>query len=234
MYTKDTLDLWYSGQGVWEHVPKTNWDDWKWQLKNRLTQKAQISKYLKLSEEESLGLDIAGDKLLVSITPHFFNLIDPDDPNCPIRKQVIPTKEEGVVLSYENEDPVGEEQSMAIPGLVHRYPDRVLFLVTDRCGSYCRYCTRSRLVSNAQGYGFRPNIDQCLNYIRKHTEIRDVLISGGDPYFYLIVSSLSCLMNSLRYLMLNLLGLVPVYLSFFHNVSPQDYWVPLRHTLIYG
>ena len=196
MYTKDTLDLWYSGQGVWEHVPKTNWDDWKWQLKNRLTQKAQISKYLKLSEEESLGLDIAGDKLLVSITPHFFNLIDPDDPNCPIRKQVIPTKEEGVVLSYENEDPVGEEQSMAIPGLVHRYPDRVLFLVTDRCGSYCRYCTRSRLVSNAQGYGFRPNIDQCLDYIRKHTEIRDVLISGGDPLL-LSDSKLTVLFNEL-------------------------------------
>ncbi len=181
MFTKDTLNLWYSGQGMWKETPKNNWDDWRWQLKNRLTQKVQIAKLLKLSEYESAGLDIANDKLLVSITPHFFNLIDPDDPNCPIRKQVIPTKDEGVCLSYENEDPVGEEQSMAIPGLVHRYPDRVLFLVTDRCGSYCRYCTRSRLVSNAQGYGFRPNFEQCLNYIREHKEIRDVLISGGDP-----------------------------------------------------
>ena len=100
---------------------------------------------------------------------------------CPIRKQIIPSNAEGVVLDYENADPVGEEKSMVTPGLVHRYPDRVLFLVTDRCGSYCRYCTRSRLVSNAQGYGFHPNIDQCLDYIRTHSNIRDVLLSGGDP-----------------------------------------------------
>ena len=135
--------------------------------------------------------------------------------------RLIPTKEEGVVLSYENEDPVGEEQSMAIPGLVHRYPDRVLFLVTDRCGSYCRYCTRSRLVSNAQGYGFRPNIDQCLDYIRKHTEIRDVLISGGDPLL-LSDSKLTVLFNELAQ--------IP-HVEFIRIGSRLPVFLPQRHHL---
>ncbi|MEK9772935.1 MAG: KamA family radical SAM protein [Opitutae bacterium] len=181
MYSKDTFNLWHSGQGHWRSVPVSDWNDWTWQLRNRLNHKDDISKYLSLSEDESDGLDIAKDKLLVSITPHFFNLIDPSNPHCPIRKQVIPSKAEKIFLDHEDIDPVGEEGSMVTPGLVHRYPDRVLFLVTDRCGSYCRYCTRSRLVSNAQGYGFHPNFEQNLAYIRNHEEIRDVLISGGDP-----------------------------------------------------
>ena len=181
MHSKDSLNLWQSGQGYWKNIPASQWNDWKWQMRNRLSHKTEFCEYLSLNEDESIGLDIAKDKLLVSVTPHFFNLIDPDNPLCPIRKQVLPNKSEGISLGYEDVDPVGEEGSMVTPGLVHRYPDRVLFLVTDRCGSYCRYCTRSRLVSNAQGYGFHPNFEQGLDYIRKHTEIRDVPISGGDP-----------------------------------------------------
>ena len=196
MHNKDSLDLWKKGQGHWKDISETEWNDWKWQMRNRLSTKENISKYLSLSCDEKQGLDISKDKLLVSITPYFFNLIDTDNANCPIRKQVIPNGAEGKVLHYENPDPVGEEGSMVSPGLVHRYPDRVLFLVTDRCGSYCRYCTRSRLVSNAQGYGFHPNFEQNLEYIKSHTEIRDVLLSGGDPLI-LSDNKLSILLNEL-------------------------------------
>ena len=181
MYSTDTLNDWHEGQGFWQSVPFSDWSDWRWQMRNRLTKKSDFLKYIELTDRESDGLDIAQTKLSVSVTPHFFNLIDANDPNCPIRKQVIPTSNEGVIHDYEDIDPVGEESSMVSPGLVHRYPDRVLFLVTDRCGAYCRYCTRSRLVSNAQGYGFHPNYDQNISYIKSHPEIRDVLLSGGDP-----------------------------------------------------
>lgn len=181
MFPADKLSNWFQGQGHWLNVPEESWNDWRWQLKNRLSDKDTITSMITLSQEESRGLEIAKKKLLVSITPYFFNLINSTDFKCPIRKQVIPTELEARRNVNESSDPVGEEKSMPIPGLVHRYPDRVLFLVTDRCGSYCRYCTRSRLVSNAQGYGFHPNFDNCIKYIKSHTEIRDVLISGGDP-----------------------------------------------------
>ena len=181
MHPIDNTECWYRGKGYWSDVCDADWNDWKWQMKNRLTKKEDVQRYLNLSNEELVGFKISGEKLLVSITPHFFNLINPKDVDCPIRKQVIPTGSEAVFSPNEFSDPVGEEGSSPVPGIVHRYPDRVLFLVTDRCASYCRYCTRSRLVSNANGYGFRPNIEEGLDYISKHKNIRDVLISGGDP-----------------------------------------------------
>ena len=196
MFPIDNLDNWHSGKGFWSDTTDAEWNDWKWQLRNRITKKEQFERYLKVSDSESEGLSISSSKLLVSVTPHFLNLINPIDPDCPIRKQVIPSNQEGFVFPYEDPDPVGEERSMVVSGLVHRYPDRVLFLTTDRCGSYCRYCTRSRLVSNAQGYGFHPNFEKNLDYIKKHTEVRDVLLSGGDPLL-LSDSKLSYLINEL-------------------------------------
>jgi lysine 2,3-aminomutase len=134
-----------------------------------------------LTPEEYAGTQLANHKLALAITPYFFNLIDPADENCPIRWQVIPRVEETHTASWEMSDPCGEDSHSPVPGLVHRYPDRVLFLVTDRCAAYCRYCTRSRLVSNATGYDFHPDFAQQINYIREHPEVRDVLFSGGDP-----------------------------------------------------
>jgi lysine 2,3-aminomutase len=134
-----------------------------------------------LTPEERRGVAFAGKKLALAITPYFFNLIDRNDPNCPIRLQVIPRDNEMITSAEEREDSLGEDEHSPVPGLVHRYPDRVLFLVTDRCASYCRYCTRSRLVSNAQDYNFHPEYEQGLRYIESHPEIRDVLLSGGDP-----------------------------------------------------
>ena len=137
-----------------------------------------------LTPEEYAGTSLANHKLALGITPYFFNLIDPADEFCPIRWQVIPRIEETHTASWEMNDPCGEDSHSPVPGLVHRYPDRVLFLVTDRCASYCRYCTRSRLVSNATGYDFHPEFDRQIEYIRNHTTIRDVLLSGGDPLLF--------------------------------------------------
>ena len=172
-----------AGRGPWADVPEEQWSDWRWQLKNRVTNLEQLERLLPtLTAEERAGALVAGrSKLAVAITPYFFNLIDPTDPHCPIRRQVIPRIEETHTAGWELSDPCGEDSHSPVPGLVHRYPDRVLFLVTDRCAAYCRYCTRSRLVSNASGYDFHPEFDRQVEYIAAHPEVRDVLLSGGDP-----------------------------------------------------
>jgi len=179
-YVENRSD-WFLGQGLWQQVPASDWGDWTWQLKNRLTSAAQLEQFMTLTADEQAGCAHAGQKLALAITPYFFNLIDRNDPDCPIRKQVIPRAAESVVSEEETLDSLGEDAHSPVPGLVHRYPDRVLFLVTDRCAAYCRYCTRSRLVSNAQDYNFHPEYEQGLRYIEAHPEIRDVLLSGGDP-----------------------------------------------------
>ena len=182
MYPKDKIENWFDGKGHWNNVSDKNWFDWKWQMRNRLTKKNDFLEYLQLTDSEIQGFNIAKSKLSVAVTPYFFNLIDPNNPNCPVRKQVLPTSSESNTSIDELNDPVGEEKYMPVSGIVHRYPDRVLFLVTDRCASYCRYCTRSRLVSNAQDYGFHAELENGLSYIEKNTSIRDVLLSGGDPF----------------------------------------------------
>ena len=179
-YTEDR-SAWYEGQGLWQHVPASDWNDWVWQLKNRLTSVAQLEEHMTLTPDEKAGCLFASHKLALAITPYFFNLIDRNDPQCPIRQQVIPRGGEAILSEEETLDSLGEDEHSPVPGLVHRYPDRVLFLVTDRCAAYCRYCTRSRLVSNAQDYNFHPEFEQGLRYIENHPEVRDVLISGGDP-----------------------------------------------------
>jgi len=175
-----------AGRGSWGAVPEADWNDWRWQLKNRVTRLEQLERLLPgMSREERAGVLLAGEsKLALAITPHFFNLIDGADETCPIRRQVLPRLEETETAPWETLDPVGEDAHSPVPGLVHRYPDRVLFLVTDRCAAYCRYCTRSRLVSNASGYDFHPEFDRQIAYIASHPEIRDVLLSGGDPLLF--------------------------------------------------
>jgi len=174
-------DTWFEGQGLWQHIPTSDWQNWIWQLKNRLTSVEHLEQYMTLTPDEKAGCLFASQKLSLAITPYFFNLIDRDDPDCPLRKQMIPRVGETQVSAEEMLDSLGEDEHSPVPGLVHRYPDRVLFLVTDRCAAYCRYCTRSRLVSNAQDYNFHPEYEQGLRYIESHPEVRDVLLSGGDP-----------------------------------------------------
>ena len=167
--------------GYWPEATTDEWSDYKWQLKNRVSTLADLESRLKLTDEERAGVLLAGNKLAMSITPHFFNLIDPGDPNCPIRRQVIPRLEEAWTAPEEMADPCGEDSHMPVPGLVHRYPDRVLFLVTDRCASYCRYCTRSRVVSGVGEQRLETQWEKAFKYLEKTPQVRDVLLSGGDP-----------------------------------------------------
>ncbi len=174
-----------AGRGFWSDVPDRDWNNWRWQLQNRISTLGQLQRLMPtLTPEEYAGTQLANTKLALGITPYFFNLLDPADEHCPIRRQVVPRVEETRTAPWEMIDPCGEDSHSPVPGLVHRYPDRVLFLVTDRCASYCRYCTRSRLVSNASGYDFHPDFDRQIDYIRRHRQVRDVLLSGGDPLLF--------------------------------------------------
>ena len=187
-----------SGQGTWANVAEADWEDWRWQLKNRVSSLEGLqSRIPDLTPQEIEGAQLADTKLAMAITPHFFNLIDGNDPDCPIRRQMLPSVRETETAPWEMGDPCGEDSHSPVPGLVHRYPDRVLFLVTDRCAAYCRYCTRSRLVSNALGYDFRPNFKEQIEYIRRTPAVRDVLLSGGDALL-LSDSKLRQLLTELR------------------------------------
>ena len=181
----------------WGAVSTEQWNDWSWQLRNRIQNLAQLEARLSLTPEERAGTILAGKKLALGITPHFFNLIDREDPDCPIRRQVVPRIEESITAPDEMLDPCGEDASMPVPGLVHRYPDRVLLLVTDRCASYCRYCTRSRVVSGAGEQELTVDLEGAFAYLEKHPEVRDVLLSGGDPLL-LSDSKLDAILTRLR------------------------------------
>lgn len=161
-------------------VPDALWGDWRWQLKHRLTDLAQIGRYVQLTEDERRGLRMAPQLFRVAITPYYLSLIDAEHPFCPVRLQVIPTSDEVVTSPAEHRDPLGEDGLSPVTGLVHRYPDRVLLLALDRCAIYCRHCNRKRLVGQESPIS-REELDRAIAYIREHREIRDVLISGGDP-----------------------------------------------------
>ena len=170
-----------SAPGYWTGVSPLDWEKYQWQLKHRVQRLEDLEKHLELTEEERAGILLTGTKLASAVTPHFFNLIDSKDPNCPIRRQVIPRVEETFESAEEMSDPCGEDSHMPVPGLVHRYPDRVLFLVTDRCASYCRYCTRSRVVSGVSEQKLDTQWEAAFAYLERTPEVRDVLLSGGDP-----------------------------------------------------
>ncbi len=167
---------------LWPDVADSDWNDYRWQLKHRVSTLSDLESRMTLTDEERAGVLLAGTKLAMSITPHFFQLIDRNDPDCPIRRQVIPRIEEAWTAPEEMADPCGEDSHMPVPGLVHRYPDRVLFLVTDRCASYCRYCTRSRVVSGVGEQHLEIQWEAAFRYIENNPQIRDVLLSGGDPF----------------------------------------------------
>ena len=185
--------------GYWDGqaIAPPDWNNATWQLKHRITSLAQLEEHLVLTQEERAGVLLSGNKLAMAITPHYFNLIDATDPDCPIRRQVIPRIEETLDDPAEMSDPCGEDSHMPVPGLVHRYPDRVLFLVTDRCASYCRYCTRSRVVSGVGEQHLHMEHEAAFKYLEKHHEVRDVLLSGGDPLL-LSDAKLDSLLTRLR------------------------------------
>ncbi|MBV8201351.1 MAG: KamA family radical SAM protein [Acidobacteria bacterium] len=157
------------------------WGDWRWQMRHRLTRLDQFDRLLRLTEPERRGLTLASEKFSVAVTPYFAALIDPEDPDCPIRRQVVPVEGELVVSPGDMTDPLDEDGASVVEGLVHRYPDRVLFLVLDTCAAYCRYCTRSRLVSQGELEPLGRRVEAVIAYLQAHHEVRDVLLSGGDP-----------------------------------------------------
>lgn len=164
----------------WEDVPSAQWNDWRWQLTHRLGTAEELARVVRLTPEERAGLSAPGH-FRVGVTPYFASLMDPDDPHCPIRRQVIPTERELLASAGEASDSLAEDSHSPVPGLVHRYPDRVLLLAVDVCASYCRYCTRSRLVGHGQMAPSEARIEKALEYVRKTPTVRDVLLSGGDP-----------------------------------------------------
>ncbi len=165
---------------IYRDIPDEQWNNWRWQLSHRLNTADEIGQVIPLTESERKALN-APNLFRVDITPYFISLIDPDDPDDPIRKQVIPTDAEMVPFTAMMEDSLAEDRHSPVPGLVHRYPDRVLMLVTTQCASYCRYCTRSRIVGDPSATFSRSEFEMQLEYIRRTPQIRDVLLSGGDP-----------------------------------------------------
>jgi lysine 2,3-aminomutase len=160
------------------HISDEDWNNWKWQVKNRITTLEELKKYLSLTEEEEDPRIL--HEYRMAVTPYYLSLIDPDDPYDPIRKQAIPTVHELCRVSSDLEDPLSEDVDSPVPGLTHRYPDRVLFLVTENCSMYCRHCTRRRFAGHHDMAPPQSQIDACIEYISKTPAIRDVLLSGGD------------------------------------------------------
>ncbi|MHC1782913.1 MAG: lysine 2,3-aminomutase [Anaerolineaceae bacterium] len=165
---------------VFQDVPAELWNDWRWQLSHRLNSVEDFEKVFPLVEDERKALSTSG-LFRVEITPYFVSLIQPDDPNDPVRRQVIPTDCEVVTFTGMMEDSLAEDRHSPVPGLVHRYPDRVLMMVTTQCASYCRYCTRSRIVGDPNENFSRSEFDLQIDYLKRTPQVRDVLLSGGDP-----------------------------------------------------
>lgn len=160
-----------------------DWNDWKWQVRNRIRKLEDVNRFLELTEDEAEAVRLRTANLPIAITPYYMSLIHPTDSTQPIRRTHVPVGDEFIQHAGEDPDPLNEDHDTAVPGLVHRYPDRVLFLTTGFCSTYCRYCTRSRMVGETNGeYSFSTSQwEKAAQYIEAHPEIRDCLLSGGDP-----------------------------------------------------
>jgi lysine 2,3-aminomutase len=173
-----------SAAGRYRYFPGVTdvcWNDWKWHFRNRITTVAQLSHLIPLTIEEQRQLKLVTGRYPLSITPYYLSLIDPDNPDDPVRKQAVPSVLEMTLVAVGREDPLAEKEDSVVPGLVHRYPDRVLMVLTDICPMLCRHCTRKR--EWRYGGWVRPpaEVEAMLDYLRRHGEVRDVVISGGDP-----------------------------------------------------
>jgi lysine 2,3-aminomutase len=166
---------------IWADTPEKDWNNWVWQQQKRIKSMDVLEKVLNVTQEERDAFAQSHEMFNMGITPYYASLMDKDDPNCPIRLQSVPKKGELFVAPIDLEDPLGEEKDMPVPGITHRYPDRVLFYTTHNCPVYCRHCTRKRKVSDPSSAAQTKQLEEGLAYIEAHKEIRDVVISGGDP-----------------------------------------------------
>jgi lysine 2,3-aminomutase len=166
---------------LFPNVPDSDWDDWKWHFRHRITTVEALGRYIPLSAEERSQLELVTKRYPMAITPYYLSLIDFDNPNDPVRRQAVPAFEEITMASLGLEDPLAEKEDSVVPGLVHRYPDRALMVLTDICPMLCRHCTRKREWHHGAWTRTSSEIETMLDYLRNHTEVRDVIISGGDP-----------------------------------------------------
>ena len=166
--------------GLFADVPENLWNDWHWQVANRAETVEDLKKYMTLTPDEEEGVRKTLGKLRMAVTPYYLSLIDLNDPFDPIRKMAITRAEELEYADYEDADPLHEDTDSPTPGLTHRYPDRVLLLITDQCSMYCRHCTRRRFAGQNDCEVPMAQIDKCIDYVAAHPEVRDVLLSGGD------------------------------------------------------
>lgn len=171
----------YQQISLYKDVNPLEWEDWRWQLEHRIRAKEELSQIIKLTAEEESGIKKASGRLSLAITPYWVTLIDPEDPDCPLRRQAVPVAHESSIGPHEMVDPCAEDRDSPAPHLVHRYPDRVLLLATEHCAMYCRHCTRRRLVGEHEEPNSSHRFDAAIEYIKSNRKIRDVLISGGDP-----------------------------------------------------
>jgi len=168
-------------RSIWRDVPEALWNDWHWQQRERVTRLDQLEKVIRLTDDERRAAIESDAEFHMGITPYYAALMDPEDPACPIRLQSVPTMGELTIAPADLEDPLAEERDMPVRGITHRYPDRVLFYTTHNCPVYCRHCTRKRKVSDPTSATAKSQVEAGLEYIAAHPEIRDVVISGGDP-----------------------------------------------------
>ncbi len=165
---------------MFPNVTDEQWNDWKWQVKNRIETLDELKKLIPLTEAEETGIRESLKTLRMAITPYYLSLINLENPECPIRKQAIPTIAELHQAEADLLDPLHEDEDSPAPGLTHRYPDRVLLLITDMCSMYCRHCTRRRFAGQRDNESSSEGIDKAIEYIAKTPQVRDVLLSGGD------------------------------------------------------
>lgn len=165
---------------MWKDVTQDQWDSWEWQVRNRITTLDQLKQVVNLTPKEEEGVTKSLEILRMGITPYYALLMDKDDPKCPVRMQAVPTAQETHMSAADMDDPLHEDGDSPVPGITHRYPDRVLFLITDMCSMYCRHCTRRRFAGHNDAGVPRDRIDAAIDYVRRTPVIRDVLLSGGD------------------------------------------------------
>jgi len=166
---------------LFKDVDEEEWEDWHWQIKNKIQTEEELEGVLNLTSAEIEGIKRSDGRLAMSITPYWASLMDALDSNCPIRRQAVPLAAEFKKYPHEMIDPCAEDRDSPVPGLVHRYPDRVLFIATEQCAMYCRHCTRRRLVGGKSLSVSSKRLDLAVDYVRTNKKIRDCLISGGDP-----------------------------------------------------
>lgn len=187
----------YKDIELWKDVTEDVWNDWQWQVRNRITDVETLSRIINLTEEERESIGKVLNKFRMGITPYYASLMDPEDPQDPIRKQAVPSIMETHKSPADLLDPLAENEDSPVPGLTHRYPDRVLFLITDQCAMYCRHCTRRRFAGQRDSEAPKDRIDRGIEYIKNTPQVRDVLLSGGDA-FLVSDSKLEYIISRLR------------------------------------